>query len=299
MILVCAAMGRIGSRTIDRLINDHRFQEVVAGVRDVEKCHDLKPRGVDVRAVDYDDVSGLESAFEGVERVVLIPSFADTEQRAQQGRNVIQAAENVGVKQIVFIGIMDTRSDSPLPFAHAYGAIETALSESNVGWTVLRTSMYTDNLAEQYPVWLESGKLLTCAGDGKVSYVSRDDISASIIGVLAASIEEHAGKVYTLTGPRALSYQDVCEVINEFFDAQVKVEHVNVDEFADRLRQIWGVAYPETEHVARVTPLFQTVFKQGMMSEVTDHVERLTGSAPEDFLNWLERNVDCRREFFE
>jgi NAD(P)H dehydrogenase (quinone) len=295
MILVGAATGRIGSRTMNLLADDDRFRAVAAGVRDVEACRNLKEQGISVRAVDYDDIDGLESAFEGVERVVLIPSFADTEQRAQQGRNVIQAAQKRGVKQIVFIGIMDTRSDSPLPFAHAYGAIEKALRESKVGWTVLRTSMYTDNLAEQYPPWLEHGELLTCAGDGRISYVSRDDIAASIIGVLASPVEEHADNVYTLTGPDALSYEDVCEVINDFFDAQVKVAHVAVEEFAERLNQIWGVAYPGIKHVARVTPLFQTVFKQGLMSEVTDHVERLTGTAPEDVRSWLARNVDPQK----
>lgn len=292
MILVGAAKGRIGSRTIDRLINDERFQAIAAGVRDVTASQDLAARGVEVKAVDYDDVSGLNAAFKGVERLVLIPSFADTGQRAQQGRNVIQAAEEQGVKQIIFIGIMDTRMDSPLPFAHAYGVIEEALRKSSIGWTVLRTSMYTDNLAEQYPVWLERGELLTCAGDGRISYVSRDDIAASIVGVLAAPVEDHIGKLYTLTGPTALSYDDVCEVINGFFDAQVKVNNVAVDEFAERLREIWGVAYPETEHVARVTHLFQVVFRQGMMSEVTDHVEKLSGNPPEDVLTWLGRNAD-------
>jgi hypothetical protein len=89
-----------------------------------------------------------------------------------------------------------------------------------------------------------------------------------------------------------LSYQSVCDVINKHFDAQVEVVQVSREEFGEKLREIGGVAYPGNEHVARVTPLFQTVFKQGMMSEVTDHVEMLTGVAPEDFANWLARNPE-------
>ena len=131
MILVCAATGRIGARTIDRLVNVDQVRAVAAGVRDPEKCKNIKAKGVELRTVDYDNLSGLESAFQGVERLVLIPSFADTEQRAQQAFSVIEAAETQGVRQIIFIGIMDTRSDSPLPFAHAYGAIEAALVSSH------------------------------------------------------------------------------------------------------------------------------------------------------------------------
>jgi NAD(P)H dehydrogenase (quinone) len=242
--------------------------------------------------VDYEDVASLESAFSGIERVVLIPSFADTETRARQGMNVVKAAEKQGVRQVVFVGFMDTRSDSPLPLTQAYAAIENALSESSLAGTVLRTSMYTDNIEEQFPVWLERSELMTCAGEGKIAYVSRDDIAESIIGVLSAPVEEHAHRTYRLTGPSALSYDDVRGIINEFFNAKIEMKHVNVDEFAEGLRQIWGVAYPEYEHVARITPLFQMVFKQGFMSEVTDHVEQLTGNPPEDVVSWLERNVD-------
>ncbi|MEM9750297.1 MAG: NmrA family NAD(P)-binding protein, partial [Pseudomonadota bacterium] len=238
--------------------------------------------------VDYDDLDSLINAFSGVERVIFIPSYADTDQRAEQGRNVAKAAEAARVRQLIFVGIMDTRADSPLPFARAYGEIEDALSASGAPAVILRTSMYTDNLEEQYPMWLKTGQLITCAGDGKISYVSRDDIVASIVGVLSSSISDYAGKTFQLTGPEALSYDDVAVIINDVFNASISVQQVEREDFADRLKEIWGVAYKGSEHVARVTPLFQTVFKQGLMSPITDHVRQLSGRAPESARSWLE-----------
>jgi NAD(P)H dehydrogenase (quinone) len=292
VILVCAANGRIGSRTIGGLIKSGRADELVAGLRDTKAGGDLKERVADIRRVDYEDTNSLDSAFQGIERVVLIPSFADTETRARQGANVVEAAERQGVRQVIFVGFMDTRSDSPLHLTEAYRRIESALSESSLAWTVLRTSMYTDNLEEQFPVWLKRSELMTCAGEGKIAYVSRDDITASIIGVLLAAVEEHANKVYKLTGPHALSYDNVRGIVNDFFDTKIEIKHVNVEEFKEGLRQIWGVAYPKYEHVARITPLFQMVFKQNFMNIVTDHVEQLSGHPPEDVETWLEQNVD-------
>ncbi len=290
MILVCAATGRVGSRVVERLLPKLDKNAVVAGVRDPRAGGRPGAAGVSTRLVDYDDPAGLDAAFLGVQRLVFIPSFADTEQRTAQGLNVIAAAEKAGVGQLLFVGIMDTRSDSPLPFAHAYGAIERALRESSLNWTVLRTSMYTDNLEEQYPMWLERGELVTCAGDGKISYVSRDDIAASIVGVLTASIELHGKTVYTLTGPAALSYDEVGAIVNEVFAAHIHVKHVTLEEFTAGLREIWGLAYDGVDHVARVTPLFQQVFREGMMSEVTRHVEQLSGRAPESVEHWLRRH---------
>ena len=290
MIVICAASGRIGSRVIAQLQKTLAPSDFIAGSRDPNACLALKDKDIEVRRIDYDDPEGLREAFDGAERVLFIPSFADTERRKAQGFNVIDAAKACGVKQLVFIGIMDTRPDSPLPFAHAYGAIERALAESSLDWTVLRTSMYTGNLEEQYPLWLERRELVTCAGDGRISYVSRDDVAASAAGVLTSPIDRHAEKVYVLTGPQALSYDEVGALISELFDTPIEVKHVSVEEFTDALRQIWGLAYEGAAHVIKVTPLFQTVFKEGMMSEVTDHVERLSGRPPEDVRAWLQRH---------
>ena len=292
MILVCAASGRIGSRILNKLCETVAPENIVAGVRNLDNTGDLPDRGISARVVDYDNLEGLNNAFEGIERIVFIPSYADTQQRAQQGLNLIEAAEKQGVKQVVFIGFADAREESPLPFAKAYATIEKAFEESSLDWTILRTAMYTGNLEEQIPVWLKTGNLMTCAGDGKISYVSRRDITNSVVGVLASPVETHARKRYKLTGPEALSYEEVCSVVNVHFNARVEVEHLPVDEFAEKLLKIWGVAYPGHEHVARVTPLFQVIFKQGMLAEVTDHVELLSGSAPETVLNWFERNLD-------
>ncbi|QIB64967.1 NAD(P)H-binding protein [Kineobactrum salinum] len=270
---------------LDLLVNGGTGDQVVAGAR-------MQPEGVDApfRVVDYDDVEGMVKAFDGVQRVVFIPSFADTDKRAWQGRNVVAAAERAGASQIIFISIMDTRLDSPMPFARAYGEIESALTNSSVPAVILRTSMYTDNLAEQYPMWLKTGQLVTCAGDGRVSYVSRDDIAASIVAVLQEAVERHGGKTYTLTGPEALGYADVASLINELYGAKIKLVDVEREEFASRLKEIWGVAYGGLEHVARVTPMFQTVFKQGLMSEVTSDVLRLSGRPPESARTWLTRH---------
>lgn len=54
MILVCATTGRIGSRTINRLIDDQKVKAIAAGVRTIDAGQDFKARGVDVRLVDYD-----------------------------------------------------------------------------------------------------------------------------------------------------------------------------------------------------------------------------------------------------
>ncbi len=292
MKIICAATGRIGTRVVNTLSTLEGNSKLIAGTRDAEKAGHFKSKGVQIRQMNYNDPESLVNGFEGVERVVFLPSFDDREERQQQGINAIRAAESAGVSQFVIVSIMDTRLDSPLSFARAYGVMEETLKTSTLDWTILQTSMYTDNLAEQFPVWLERKELVTAAAQGKISYVSRDDIAASIVGVLTSPIVSHAKETYTLTGPEAHSYEEIAVIIRQLFNTELSVKHVTVEKFAADIKEKWGLAYDGAHmHVIRATPYFQLVFSQGFMSKITDHVKQLSGKDAESVVEWLKRNV--------
>ncbi len=293
MILVCAASGRIGAKVIEFLGSSASGNKIVAGVRDVEKHSYLLTEGILVRKVDYDEVASMVSSFEGVEKLLLIPSFAPTDKRLSENLNVIEAAKRAGVKHISFISIMDTRSDSPLSFAKCYGKTEEALAESGIKSAVFRTSMYTDNLHEQIPTWLKTGELVTCAGEGKISYVSRDDIAASIAAFLIRPQPESDYTTYTLTGPDALSYRDVAKIVNSIYGTSISMSHVTENQFRDTIKEIWGLSYGgKLEYILEQTAKFQVVFSEGVMSKVTEDVETLSGRKPQDVKSWLTSNRD-------
>lgn len=291
MILVCAASGRIGARVIELLRQTGSVNKIVAGVREVEKHSDLLREGILVRKVDYQEPESMVDAFEGVKKLLLIPSFAATDQRLIENLNVIKAAKVAGVKHISFVSIMDTRSDSPLSFARCYKETEEALLESGLKTTIFRTSMYTDNLHEQIPIWLKTNELVTCAGEGKISYVSRDDIAASLAAFLLRPLQEIDHVTYTLTGPEALSYSEVAKIVNAIYGTSIEMKHVSESQFRDEIKKIWGLAYGgKLEYILEQTAKFQVVFSQGMMSQVTSHVKALSGRNPLDVRSWLSSN---------
>ena len=94
MKFICAATGRIGSRVIESLHKKGETSDVIAGFRNVEKAEQLKAKDVQIRQMDYNETDGILQAFEGIERVVFLPSHDDSEERAQQGVNAIRAAES-------------------------------------------------------------------------------------------------------------------------------------------------------------------------------------------------------------
>ena len=66
MILITAATGQYGRLVVDALLQTVAPKEVAVAVRHPEKARDWRTRGVSVRQADYDDLSSLHAAFDGV-----------------------------------------------------------------------------------------------------------------------------------------------------------------------------------------------------------------------------------------
>src|SRR5680860_838392 len=114
MILVTGASGQLGKLVVENLLQRVPSGQVAGLVRDESKVTDLKAKGVDIRVGDYHDPASLESAFEGVDKLLFISS-ADFNDRLRQHKNVIDAAKKAGVKHVFYTGVkMKDISASPL-----------------------------------------------------------------------------------------------------------------------------------------------------------------------------------------
>lgn len=292
MIFVTGTSGRVGSRIVNALVGKGEAKNVIAGVRNLKANSDRFSEEVELRHIDYDNPETLPAAFTGVEKLVLIPSAAPKDLRIQQNDEIIAAAVAAGVKHVILVGLMDASFDSIHPFIQAYAATEKTLKESGMSWTMCHCALYIDNMHEQGRPWLETGKMITCTGDGKINWVARDDIADAVVGVLSASIDEHDHQTYLLTGPEALSYPEIADLFNDVLGSDIKVTQISFEEFKTVFSKVWGVSYAGkgAEHIKEAGPLFLLMCKQGEMEEVTDHIEKLSGRPTQDMRSWLAAN---------
>ncbi|MFQ6226767.1 NmrA family NAD(P)-binding protein [Nocardia sp. NPDC002869] len=150
-ILVTGATGRQGGATARRLLAAGR--PVHALVRDTEAPAALALTAAGARLVrgDFDDLSGLARALEGVAGVFGIPPVAlgpsgvDTELEAARGRALIDAAVAAGVEQVVFSTVASTSTSAPWPGGAGKRAIEEYLLDRVAVPTVLRPVRFMTN----------------------------------------------------------------------------------------------------------------------------------------------------------
>ena len=282
MILVTAANGRLGQEIIMALLKKTSADHIVAAARDPDKIVDTAAQNIQCRRADYDDPSTLRSACANIDTLILVPSPAPKTQRIQQHRDVIAAAQSHNVRTIVFVSFMDARADSPLPYAHIFADTENALVESMLSWTNMRMPYYIDNLLYWLPESLETGDIFSSAGDGRMPYVTQADLAESIATV-ATTTEKHTGKTYELTGPGSLSYDDLATLASEIYGKPVTYKALTAVEHQQSLRHS-GV----TEYRIEIALGLAAAIKEGAFDRVTNHVEQLTGHAPESVSSFLK-----------
>ncbi len=283
MILVTAANGQLGGRIarciVDRLEDGTRL---AVSVRDVATASRLAARGADVRQADFDLPETLAAAFQGVARLVLIPSPAPAAERIRQHRNVIAAAREAGVGHIVFLSFLIAASDARFPYGAIFEDTEAVIRSSGLDYTFLRNSQYADNLLRFVPTDGEAGRIALPAGAGRVAFVSRDDIARAAAAVTLG--HGHEGKTYELTGPRAMSFAEVAAILSSVHGTEIVYEDLAVDDFVLEMEAAGLPPYLIAGSIG-----MYTLTAEGRFDTVSGAIPRLTGRPAEGLEDFFGR----------
>jgi len=224
MIVVTGATGQLGRLVIKALLKKVPAAEIVAAVRNPEKAKDLAESGIQVRYADYSQPASWDEALKGADKVLLISS-SEIGQRANQHRNVIDAAKRSGVKLLAYTSVLHAGT-SPLGLAAEHRATEALLSASGVPCVLLRNGWYTENYTAGVPAALAHGAVYGCAGDGRISSAARADYAEAAAAVLTS--DNQAGRVYELAGDTSYTLTELAAEISR--QSGKNIGYVNLPE---------------------------------------------------------------------
>jgi NAD(P)H dehydrogenase (quinone) len=238
MIAITGASGQLGRLVIDHLLKKTPVSELVAVVRNPAKAADLAERGITVRQAEYTDPAALESAFAGVQRVLLVSS-SELGQRAVQHANVIEAAKAAGVKLLAYTSVLRA-DDSPLGLAAEHRQTEAYLNDSGVPFVILRNGWYTENYTASIPAALANGAFVGSAGTGRISSAGRTDYAEAAAEVLTGSPE--AGRIFELAGDESYTLAELAAEISR--QSGMEVPYLDLPE-AEYRKILIGAGLPE------------------------------------------------------
>jgi uncharacterized protein YbjT (DUF2867 family) len=276
MILITGARGNNGVEIIKQLSG-----KGVAVHGMVRKKEDAKSEaGVDYVAADFNDVASLRRALEGIDHVFLVTN--SSERVEEQQLQFVETAKEMGVQHIVYLSQFHAAKDSPLRFLRYHALVEEALKNSGMMVTVLRPNLYMQALMRIFaPQIAKEGRFFAPAGEARVSVVDVRDIAA--VAVAALTEEGHAGKTYDVTGPEALSHEDMATQLTKTLGKQV--DYVDISEKTLR-EALAGFGMPEWQAEGLIEDYAH--YHRGEAAGVSSAVKDVTGKAARSFAEFAK-----------
>jgi NAD(P)H dehydrogenase (quinone) len=283
MIVVTGGNGGLG-RQIVRALQERIGNGFTVTVRDTAKAADLAAQGIAVKAGDFDKADDVARAIEGADTILLMATLGTTEQRVKQYKNVIDAAKRQGIKRIAFVGYIADQPESPFPSTPSILQTFAYMKEQGFAPINLRNGNYAEAGLMTATRALQSGKIVSPAGNGKISYVTRRDLARATARILTEQGNE--GKSFALTGPKAYGHDELAAMLSEVAGKKIVYEDISPESYKAQL----AAANTPPGLVAFMTGAAATV-RAGLLAEVSFTIGDITGIPAEDGLAFIRREV--------
>ncbi|WP_258345072.1 NAD(P)H-binding protein [Saccharopolyspora gregorii] len=247
----------------------------------------LRLRGVPVRAAsrssatrfDWHDPAGWDAVLHGVDAVYLVAP-----REPGPAHDFVARADAAGVRRLVLLSGRGADSWGDSEFGLDMRSAEEAVRGSALEWTVLRASNFAQNFDEDvFRPALLAGELALPAGPVPEPFIDVEDVADAAAAVLTEP-GRHAGRTYELSGPRAITFGEVVELISRATGRTITYRRTTPAEYEAALIAEGATAADAHE----VAAMFE-LMAGGLIAGTTDELATLLGRAPRTFEDHVVR----------
>jgi uncharacterized protein YbjT (DUF2867 family) len=270
-ILVTGGTGRIGSEVLREL--KKRGADVRALVR---KKGTSLPDGVEVVVGDLLDPVSVQKAMDSVDKLYLLNAVSPDE--LTQGLIAYGLAKKLKLKHIVYHSVFRVEHFKDVPHFASKLAIETALHEFDVPFTVIRPNYFFQNDASLEDPLTKAGIYPMPLGGVGISAVDARDIAEAT--AIALTSDKHHGKTYNLNGPTMLSGSKAAAIWSSLLDKEVRYVGEDMDAFEEQMR-----THAPSWSAFDIRMMFEGYLERGFAAEKGDlkTLTELLGHAPRSY----------------
>lgn len=312
MIAITGSTGYVGKRVAAGLAQLSLHQRLI--VRDPKRAPNL-PNAQIVQTASFGHTGEMKQALRGVQKLFLVSAHDRMEiarqsaikkipppayDRVQQHINAVDAAAAAGVEHIVYLSFLNASSHSTFILARDHFETETHIRRIGIEFTFLRMNLFTDFV----PVFVSHDDAIRGpAGNGRVSWVTRDDLARVIVAVLSG--RDHQGKTYDVTGPEALTMAETAKQLSLVTGGYIRYEQQppdearslrtasGMDKYEAIRRKLTGVGLSDDEVDIWVSHYAQIAANE--LGIVSDTVSELTGRRAQTLSEYLKLHPESYR----
>lgn len=284
MILVTGATGNLGKATIHSLLDRGTSpSDITALVRDETKSAELRSKGLQIKIGDYQNFESLKSAFQGVDKLLLVSSSSDIGKRFEQHKNVINAAKESSVGHIIYTSFdMKNLQQSIMGeevLYHAYTA--DYLKQSAISYTLMNNTMYADMIPFLTGKDISNNGISIPAGDGKTPFLPIREMAEANAVVLTTP--GHENKEYVIAAESAFSFAAIADLLSDITGKTITYHQPEVSSYIAQLIQT-GASEDDAAYIAR----FCRAIANGEFDTNKSDVKQLLGRSPVSLKDFLQ-----------
>jgi uncharacterized protein YbjT (DUF2867 family) len=285
-ILVTGGTGKVGSEVIKALVK--RNVSVRALVRKQEASTTM-PEGIEVSLGDLLDPVAVRKALDGVDKLYLLNAVVPDE--LTQGLIAYDLAKKLKLKQIVYHSVFKVEEFKDVPHFAAKLAIENALHEFDLPFTIIRPNYFFQNDVSLKDELTNAGMYPMPLGTPGVSAVDTRDIAEA--AAIALTSDGHLGKTYNLNGPEILSGKKVASIWSGLLGKEIGYPGEDLDSFEEQMRKSspsWSAF--------DIRMMFQGYLERGFVAGDGDveTLARLLGHPPRRYVDFAKETVQSWRQ---
>jgi uncharacterized protein YbjT (DUF2867 family) len=272
-ILVTGGTGNVGGVVVKELLKRGAKVRVLARKRPEQG---KLPAGVEVAIGDMLDPGSVEQALQGVDKLFLLNAVVADE--LTQALIAYGIARRVGVKYVTYLSVFKVEQFRDVPHFASKLAVESALREFGVPYTILRPGYYLQNDALLKGALTGPGIYPMPIGTAGICAVDIRDVAEA--AAISLTADGHDGQTYDLAGPTLISGPGNAATWSKLLGKEIKYTGHNFDQWEQQMR---ASAPGWTAFDLRA--MFQGYFDRGFASTETEvaRVTKLLGHAPRSY----------------
>lgn len=232
------------------------------------------------------NVDACAEAMKDVEELVVIPPPGLME-KAGQVKCLLEAAKKAKVKFVLLVSMYGV--DEPdFIFGQTYRQFEECMGAADFpAHCIVRPQYYVQNLLLLRDR-VRKGDLPFPIGSGKFAPIDADDVGEAVCAILK-NPSAHAGKVYNLTGPKAMTAEDIAQVFSKVTGKTIKATDDATTAKAHLKQSI------SPSELLGILELYQVV-ASGKLCEVSKDAESLLGHPGTSLEQWAKEHEEMFKQ---
>ncbi len=261
-ILVTGGTGNVGSQVVSKLLKRKADVRVLARKQPEEKLQ----AGVEVVTGDLLDPVSVEQAMHGVDKMFLLNAVVADE--LTQALIAYGIAKRLRLKHVTYLSVFKVEQFRDVPHFASKLAVEGALREFGVPYTILRPAYYIQNDLGLKDALTKAGLYPMPLGTAGIAAADVRDIAEA--AAISLTEDGHDGQTYDIVSPALISGPGNAALWSKLLGQEVRYAGHDFDQWEQGMRArmpAWS-AYD-------LRMMLQGYFERGFASTETE-VARLT-----------------------